>query len=204
MPDPELATRAPLPHDPRAPSPHDPRAPSRGLPALTMLLTTVVVGVLAGLLWARLTPLPGYTVQSDGGASTTERGLTGFIHADIVFAGLGLVLGIGLGIVGWRAFGRRLGWLSVPVMIVMALLAAVLCWQVGELIGPTDFDARLAAAAPGQTVPIDLELRARTAIAAWVLGACAALMVLTALVRDPDDGEPLRLPWTVLDDRPDR
>ncbi len=164
---------------------------------LVVGLTAVVVGALAGWLWAVVTSLPGYTVQSDGGAATTERGLTEFIVADVVFAGIGLVVGAGLAIVAWLWYGRRLGAWTVPMTCAFVLVAALVCWQVGQLVGPHDFSDRLDGAALGQSVPIDLRLRAPSAFATWVLGACLTLMVITAVARDRDEGRPLRLPWTV-------
>lgn len=180
------------PVETRGPDKHD----RRWWPFLTLLGTTIVVGLLTAWLWATLTPLPGYTVQADGGATTTERGLTQFVMADVVFCAIGLPAGIGLGIVAWRGFGRRLGWPVVPIAAAAALVAAVLCWQLGPLIGPHDFHARLAAASIGDTVAIDLQLRAVVALVVWVLGACGVQLVATAVLRDPDDGYPIRLPWS--------
>lgn len=168
-------------------------------PTVVLVVTAVVVGLLTGWLWATVTPLPGYTVHADGGATTTERGLTQFVIGDVVFCGIGLVAGIGIGIVAWRGYGRRLGWPAVPIGAAAALLAALLCWQTGELFGPHDFQTRLSAAAVGETVAIDLRLRAVVALAVWVLGACGALLVATAVLRDPDDAYPVRLPWTARD-----
>jgi len=172
-------------------------------PTVVLVVTAVVVGLLTGWLWATVTPLPGYTVHADGGATTTERGLTQFIIGDVVFCGIGLVAGIGIGIVAWRGYGRRLGWPAVPIAAGAALLAGMLCWQTGELVGPHDFQARLGAAAAGDTVAIDLQLRAVVALAVWVLGACGALLVATAVLRDPDEPYPVRLPWSVRADPAD-
>ena len=169
-------------------------------PLVVLAVTTVTVGLLTAGLWATATPLPGYTINADGGATTDERGLAEFVVADVVFCAIGLLSGIGLGIVTWRGFGRRVGWPAVPIAAVSSLLAAVLCWQVGPLLGPHDFNARLAAAAVGDTVVIDLRLRALVALAVWVLGACGSLLVATAVLRDPDDGYPVRLPWSVRED----
>lgn len=172
--------------------------------AVALILTTVTVGLLTAWLWAIVTPLPGYTVNADGGATTTEHGLAEFVVADVVFCAIGLPVGIGLGIVAWRGFGRRLGWPAVPIGAAAALVAAVLCWQVGPLIGPHDFATRLATATVGDTVPIDLRLRAVVSLAVWVLGACGAQLVATAVLHDPDDGYPVRLPWSVRDIQRDR
>lgn len=163
---------------------------------LVVGLTAMLVGVLSGVFWALATPLPGYVVQPEGAAVISERGLTEFIIGDIVFAGTGLVVGAGLSIVGWLWYGRSLGWWTVPVTCGLVLVAGIVCWQVGQWVGPQDFGTRLADAAVGELVPIDLRLRALGALAAWVVAACLTLMVITAVVRDPDEGRPLRLPWT--------
>ncbi len=170
--------------------------PSAVVGIVVVALTTLVVGVLTGVLWARVTVLPTYRRNPDGGGSTDERGLTRFISGDVTFTVIGLVVGIGLGIVTWRWLGRRLGWRSVVVATLAAVLAGVLCWQVGQLVGPSDFSAWMAAAAPGDLIPIDLRLRAVSALAAWVFGAAATLLAITTFVADDEEPRLLRLPWT--------
>lgn len=166
------------------------------LRSLVLFGTTLVVGGLSGWLWPAVTRLPGYTVQADHSAVTSERGLTEFINGDVTYCAIGLVVGLGLGLVAWRAYGRRLGWPVVPIAMAAALLAGLLCWIIGVQVGPHDFDQRLAAARVGEVVPIDLQLRARVAIVVWALGACVPLLVITTLAHDPDDGVPFHLPWS--------
>jgi len=164
--------------------------------AVLLAVTTVVVGGLCGWLWPAVTQLPGYTVQADHTAFTTERGLTQFINGDISYAAIGLVVGAGLGLIAWRAYGRSLGWPVVPIGIAAALLAGVLCWFIGGRVGPHNFDQRLAAAQPGDVVSIDLQLRSAVAIVVWALGACVPMLGITALAGDPDPGRPFHLPWS--------
>ncbi|MGD7707144.1 hypothetical protein [Microlunatus sp. Y2014] len=154
-------------------------------------VTTVVVGLLAGVLWESVTVLPGYIVAADGQAYISEQGLTRFIVADVIYAVIGLAVGIGLGIVCWFVAGRRWGWPVVPLAAVAALLAGLLCWLVGTALGPKDMAARAAAAQPGDVVEIDFALRSPVALAIWVLGAVGALLVITAVARDDEiGGEP--------------
>lgn len=164
--------------------------------SVILAVTTVLTGGLCGWLWAAITPLPGYTLREGRSAFTTERGLTEFIIGDVTFSAIGLVAGIGLGAVAWRAFGRTVGWPAVPIGAAAAALAGMECWGVGLLFGPSNFQGRLGAAAVGDTVPIDLALRSPVALVIWVLGACGALLVITAIVRDSDEGYPVRLPWS--------
>ena len=67
------------------------------------------------MLWELVVDLPVYKIASDGAASTTERGLTEFFAGDAWFVAIGLLVGLGLGILGWRRF-RDLGW---PLVVVV-------------------------------------------------------------------------------------
>ncbi len=150
-------------------------------------LLSAVAGVLSGVLWWRVVELPGYVVGADGGASTTERGLTEYFAGDAWFIVIGAVVGIGLGIIAWRWF-QALGWPLVVLAVAGAFIAALLCWYVGHRLGPGPFDARLAAAHPGDVVPIELTVRAKASLAVWVLGASIPVLLRSSL--GPDDEEP--------------
>lgn len=150
------------------------------------LAAAVLVGVVAGALWQGFTGLPGYTVADNGSASMTERDLTGFFSADFWFTMIGLVAGIGLGVWGWWWFAAR-GWVLVPLTVLAAVVAALLCWWVGETLGPSNFDERLSQAAPGQVVSIDMDLRSHSALAAWPLGAVLPVMIASAFFSEPGE-----------------
>ena len=145
------------------------------------------VGAVAGVAWWAVVDLPAYVVRPDGGAGITERGLSEFMAGDAWFCAIGLVAGIGLGLVGWRQF-RDLGWPLVPLVAGVSLLAALVCWFVGHQLGPTDFVQRLAAARPGDTVPIELTLRARASLLTWPFLAIIPVLLGSSL--GPDDEEP--------------
>lgn len=143
------------------------------------------VGALTGIAWWKLSVLPGYTVGADGGASTGQRGLAEFVSADAWFTVLGLVVGLGLGLLAWRLF-RRAGWPVVPLAMLAALGAALCCWAVGHQLGPGPFAPRLGAAGPGEVVPVELTVRARSALLVWPFAALLPILLAASLGRDEE------------------
>ena len=147
------------------------------------------LGALAGVVWWAVVDLPAYVVGSDGGAGITERGLSEFVAGDAWFCAIGLFVGVGLGLVGWRQLAD-LGWPLVLLVAAVALVAALVCWLVGHQLGPTDFVPRLAAARPGEEVPIELTLRARASLLTWPFLAIIPVLLGSSL--GPDEEEPRR------------
>ena len=161
------------------------------------------VGALGGLAWRLVSPLPSYTVSTDYSAWTTERGLAAQFGADAWFAAIGLLTGIGLGLVAWRWF-HRLGWPVALIGFTSATAAALICWAMGTLLDPPDFATRLAEAAPGDQVPIDLELSAYSALAVWPTGAMLVILLASALMPDPEDPGSRRLSTGDKDEQADQ
>ena len=153
---------------------------------LGYLVLCALIGLGTGVLWQKIVRLPGYTVGAGGTASTTERGLTEVFGADAWFSAIGFVISIGLGIIAWKWFGR-LGWPVVVVAIIGALSAAAVCWYVGYQLGPGDFATRLAAAKPGQFVPIALTVRSPAALIVWAFGAVIPVLLRSSLGRDEQE-----------------
>jgi hypothetical protein len=145
------------------------------------------LGALAGVVWWALVDLPVYVVGADGGAGITERGLSEFVAGDAWFCAVGLFVGVGLGLIGWRQLGD-LGWPLVLLVAAVAVAAALVCWLVGHELGPTEFVSRLAAAKPGDEVPIELTLRARASLLTWPFLAIVPVLLGSSL--GPDDEEP--------------
>jgi len=149
------------------------------------------LGALAGLVWPLVADLPAYTVGANGRASTSERGLARVLGADAWFCLLGVPVGLALGLLAWRRF-RELGWPVVLVGTLTAAAAGCVCWLVGTRIGPGDFPERLAAAQPGDLVPIALALRAKASLLVWPF--LAVLPILLGSSLGPDEDEPARQP----------
>ncbi|HQZ00818.1 MAG TPA: hypothetical protein PKV13_04005 [Propionicimonas sp.] len=147
----------------------------------------LVVGALAGVLWSMGVTLPTYAIQPDGSAVISERGLTEVVSADVWFVVTGALVGAGLGLVAWRWF-HPLGWPTVLLALGAGLLAGVVCWQFGELIGPNHFADRLGTAQSGDLVPISLELRSISALAIWGLGAVTPVLLISSFGPDEEEG----------------
>ena len=134
--------------------------------AVAFVLLGLGLGAAAGVAWWAVVDLPAYVVNSDGGASISERGLTEFLAGDAWFCALGLVVGALIGLGGWRWF-RDLGWPLVLGVCGLAVAASLVCWLVGYQLGPGEFAPRLAAARPGDLVPIELTLRTTASLLVW-------------------------------------
>jgi len=151
---------------------------------------SLALGAAAGVVWWLVVKPPAYELNSNGGATTTERGLTEFIAGDAWFCAIGLVAGLLIGLAAWRWL-RSLGWSVVLVVLVCAVASALTCWLVGYRLGPGDFSARLAAAQPGQLVPIPLTLRARASLLVWPFFAIIPVLLGSSIGRDEEEPRPL-------------
>jgi len=151
------------------------------------------LGALAGVGWWAVVELPAYQVNPDGGASIGERGLAEFVAGDAWFCAIGLVVGVGLGVVAWRAL-RGLGWPLVLLVGLVAVFAALVCWFVGHRLGPGDFVTRLATARPGDLVRIELTLRTPASLLTWPFFAVVPVLLGSSLGRDEEEPRPLRRP----------
>jgi hypothetical protein len=148
------------------------------------------LGAAGGVLWWLIVKPPAYELNSNGGAATTERGLAQFVAGDAWFCAIGLVVGLLIGLAAWRWL-RDLGWSVVLVVLACATASALTCWLVGYRLGPGDFSARLAAAQPGDLVPIPLTLRARASLLTWPFFAVIPVLLGSSLGRDDDEPRPL-------------
>lgn len=154
------------------------------------LALAAALGAATGVLWWLIVPLPTYQLDSQGRASVTERELTQFFASDAWFCLLGLVVGVGLGVFGYRLL-RDLGWPLVLVVVIGGTMAGLLCWLVGYQLGPGEFTPRLAHADPGGAVPIALTIRAKAALLFWPLCAVTPVLLASSLGKDTEEPEPL-------------
>ncbi len=145
----------------------------------------VIVGIAAAVFWRLVVRLPAYVVQPDGSATVSERALTEFFSGDAWYAAIGMLAGVGLGIATWRRF-KGIGWPCAFLAAGLGLLAGAVCWQLGEVLGGVPFDERLAAANPGDTVPISLALRSPSALAVWAFAAVTPILLGSALGPDEE------------------
>ena len=156
-----------------------------GRAVMHCLGVAVLAGVVCALIWHACVHLPIYQVDDKGYATTSERGLTAIFSIDSTFALIGMVVGVGCGFLSWWALHHRGVVVLVPT-IATALVSATVCWAVGTLMGPHDFSDRVAAASPGDEVPVDFRLHTWTSLLVWVLGALIVTLILAVIhtVRD--------------------
>lgn len=147
-----------------------------------------VVGALGGALWSMVVDLPGYEIQPDGAALIGEEGLARIAFSDVWFVTIGAVIGLGLGFVVWRWF-RALGWPVALLAIGAGLVAGLVAWWFGELLGPGSFADRVSAAQPGDVVPVALQLRSWSALWVWAMAALVPVMLGSTFASDPE-GQP--------------
>ena len=174
-----------VPETTGAPAPQPSRSGVAAWGALLLGLA-VVVGALAAVFWSGVVELPSYSIQNDGHAVISETELTQVVAMDVWYAITGILVGAGLGLVAWRWF-KSLGWPVTLFAVGSALVAGIVCWQLGELIGPRDFAARLAAAEAGDLVPMSLQLHSVSALAIWAFAAVTPVLLISSLGRDEED-----------------
>ena len=151
-----------------------------GRAVVLCLGVAVIAGVVCALIWHACVHLPIYQVDDKGYATTSERGLTAIFSIDSTFALIGMVVGVGCGFLSWWALHHRGVVVLVPT-IATALVSATVCWAVGTLMGPHDFSDRVAAASPGDEVPVDFRLHTWTSLLVWVLGALIVTLILAVI-----------------------
>ena len=148
---------------------------------------SAVVGALAAMFWASVVTLPTWRIdEATSMAVMSERGVTQIVAADVWFVITGAIVGVGLGLVTWKWF-RPLGWPTALLAVGSGLLAAIVCWQVGQLLGPGSEAERVAAADPGAVVPASLQLRALSALAVWGFAAVTPVLLVSSLGPDEED-----------------
>lgn len=152
----------------------------RGLVAYCLI--GVLAGIVVAMLWSWTAPRPTWEVGENMRASLGERQLATVIGADAVYAALTALAGIIMGLLAWAWFRHR-GITVCFIALLGATAAALIAWQGGELLAPSQFEAQIAAAAPGDQVRGELRLRAPIAVV--VAPFFATLVVLTGSVVRP-------------------
>ncbi|GAB3657806.1 hypothetical protein GCM10027596_13400 [Nocardioides korecus] len=147
---------------------------------LVVLVWFVVLGVVAGVLWWALTPLPEAT-RVGNAASLDPEQLTGEVAIDGWFAVVATPLGLlsGIALLAWR---RRDPLLMVVLTVAGAALASLLMVVLGRVLGPGDVVTALRALPDGGKASVPLKLHAQGVTlllpAAAALGALVQLWVL--------------------------
>lgn len=153
-------------------------------------ISSIALGALLGLVWARLAPRVDLIVAGDGKPYPEGYQPEGYMTDDgiaaILCAIAGLVVGACVVFAVRRAargqdLDRGMRWAAVLV-VILGLLGAASLWLVGTRAASVDFDALLAASQAGDAVRAPLRLRMPGVLVLWP--AASALIVFAVAVGD--------------------
>ncbi|WP_139228723.1 LPXTG cell wall anchor domain-containing protein [Blastococcus tunisiensis] len=151
--------------------------------AAGVVLSLMLAGVPAGLLWWALAPRADFRITATGpvpvGMPSPELLVADDAVLALILAGAGLLAGAA----AWFLRRRR----GVAMVLALALggaLTGIVAWQVGELLGAGPTESELADV--GAVVTTSLTLGSLPALA---LAPVTALIVyVAAVLHAPDDG----------------
>lgn len=145
----------------------------------------LLLGALGGLMWWLLVE-PAMFTKVGGRGSMSELELSKRFDTDGWYAVIALVSGVLAG--GLLTWWRSRDLLATTTLLVGgSCLAAAVMAGVGFLLGPEHPDAALAAARPGERVPVQLVVTAKATYLTWPISVLVgALLVLWS---PPRDGE---------------
>ncbi|MBE1535312.1 hypothetical protein [Actinomadura algeriensis] len=173
---------------------------------LVTALIMMLLGPLAGLLWAWTSPEVTYVIFR-GDTYLADPESQAPIGTDIRFALIVLVAGAICGGAAYLAGGRGNDIALLLGLAAGGVLAGVLAWRTGHMIGLDEFRAAVRAAADRERVTGVAELRARGPLVFWAVAAVGVYGVLELFVRrlpardggDLGAGEPDEVGGTQLD-----
>jgi hypothetical protein len=147
-------------------------SPGAGLlSSLAILVGSVVLGLAAGYLWAQLAPQASYVVISHGSADVINPETTAFIAADAVYAMIGAVGGLIIGLAGYLLGVRRSGPWPMAAVLAGSIGAGIIARYVGEHRGLTAFNHLLLTSPVGTHLHAPLILAGDNAATTWPTSA---------------------------------
>jgi LPXTG-motif cell wall-anchored protein len=160
--------------------------------SVLLVLGLALAGLPAGLLWWALAPRADFRITDSGPTVIGHPSQELLVGDDVVFtlvvAGLGLLAGAA----AWF-LRRRRGVATVVALALGATAAAILAWQLGEVLGVGPTAAQLAEVGGRVTTP--LRLGSLPALAMAPFAAVLAYLVPAVVAREDGLGR-------VSDDEP--
>nr|BFF24333.1 hypothetical protein GCM10025732_22980 [Glycomyces mayteni] len=119
------------PHVYGGPPARSPRTVGRDLLAAGVLAVVLTaLGFPAAMLWQIVTPRVEFVVV-DGGWLAVETYPDGYVEGDLMFAGIGLVLGIAAAVFAWSAMRERRGPILLLGLVIGSIASQVVAWKIG-------------------------------------------------------------------------
>jgi Protein of unknown function (DUF2567) len=161
-------------------------------PAALVLAVLVVTGVPVGLLWWVLAPRADFRITADGPKAIGNPPDELLAADDVIFVLLVAGVGVLAGVLAWSLLRRHRG---VAMLVALALgsgAAAVIAWQLGELLGPGPSKAALSDV--GARVTTSLTLHSLPALAVGPFFAVLTYLLATLFTGRDDLGRPTAPP----------
>ncbi|MCL1906922.1 MAG: hypothetical protein FWG08_03235 [Propionibacteriaceae bacterium] len=144
-------------------------------------LAIITVGIASGIIWNRIVTLPAYHIGEGFRAHIPESGLAQLAATDVVFCFVGMIAGLLIGTIGWVLL-KSLDWVVTLLAGFGGLFAGILALLTGALIGPKDFDQRIAQATPGDEVLVDFAAGTWVPLTLWV-GVAVVPVLIGSLIQ---------------------
>ncbi|MCW2889147.1 MAG: hypothetical protein QOE54_3050 [Streptosporangiaceae bacterium] len=148
--------------------------------AVVTVVASAVLGVLAGLLWAAISPHVKY-VSVDGKIFLIDPESPAVIGTDGRFALITAGIGLACGVAAYLAAGRGNDLVLVAGLAVGGIVAALLAWRVGHLIGLDTFHRMVRAGDRTRAFNGPADLAARGVLVCWPFVALVAYGLLEAI-----------------------
>jgi len=152
---------------------------------ISILGPAVLVGAAGGALWAWLAEPANWQVVG-GRIVMTEFSSLDEFPVLLWFVAIGLVLSFGYALVG--QFVLKADWARAAWLVVGAVVASLIAWRLGIVLGPDDPRGVAATLTEGDTVPDQLSLNSIVPFIAWPIGALAGILLASSFERDSETG----------------
>jgi hypothetical protein len=133
------------------------------------VVSSAVLGALAGLIWGAVAPRVQLQIFSAGAAYQVNAEASGYIAADGWFCLITAIGGFITGIAGYWFLVRRDGWPAALGLVGGAVAAGYVAMWIGGLIGLSTYNHQLATAPVGTYFNNSLSLGAKSAVVCWLL-----------------------------------
>lgn len=149
---------------------------------LLVLGSAVLMGVVSGLVWWQLAEPSQWEVR-DVGIALTEEGSRGQFRVLTSFVLVGAVASLLWGF-AVCLIGRRSGWELVVAVMAGSVIAAVVAWQVGILLGPPA-PGSVRGLSVGDTVPDQLRVDTLAPFIVWPIAAMIGMLPASVAMGGP-------------------
>ena len=153
---------------------------------LTVVASTLLLGVAAGFLWAAVAPRPYLVMTGPGTAEVVNAESSAFIGGDGWYCVICLAGGIISGLAGYLLAVRGHHPAGMAVVLLSGLLAGLITLEIGQHAGLATYHHLLGTLPAGAHLRASLSLGARSGIALWPLaaGLMAGAIELNDALRD--------------------